>query len=110
MAMLALPFLAIPLAGNSRDSKAAMAEMQQSIGSALSEAFGHRSFVLLTSGFFVCGFQVAFITAHFPAYIRDLGIEARYAVIALALIGFFNIIGSLASGAIGQRYSKSIFL
>ena len=59
--------------------------------------FGHRSFVLLTSGFFVCGFQIAFITAHFPAYIRDIGIEARYAVIALALIGFFNIIGSLAS-------------
>jgi MFS family permease len=110
IAMLALPFLAIPLAGNSRDTKAAMAEMQQSIGSALSEAFGHRSFVLLTSGFFVCGFQVAFITAHFPAYIRDIGIEARYAVIALALIGFFNIIGSLASGAIGQRYSKPIFL
>ena len=55
-------------------------------------------------------FQIAFITAHFPAYIRDIGIGARYAVIALALVGFFNIIGSLASGAIGQRYSKPIFL
>jgi predicted MFS family arabinose efflux permease len=62
------------------------------------------------SGFFVCGFQVAFITAHFPAYIADIGIQARYAVIALALIGFFNIIGSLASGVIGQRYSKPMFL
>jgi hypothetical protein len=51
-----------------------------------------------STGFFVCGFQVAFITVHFPAYIRDIGIDARYAVIALALIGFFNIIGSLASG------------
>jgi predicted MFS family arabinose efflux permease len=58
----------------------------------------------------VCGFQVAFITVHFPPYIRDLGIDARYAVIALALIGFFNIIGSLASGFIGQRYSKPHFL
>ena len=110
IAMLALPILAIPLAGNSHGSKAAMAEMQQSVGAALREALGHRSFVLLTTGFFVCGFQVAFITAHFPAYIRDIGIEARYAVIALALIGFFNIIGSLAAGFIGQRYSKPIFL
>ena len=87
-----------------------MAELQQSVGAALREALGHRSFVLLTSGFFVCGFQVAFITAHFPAYIGDIGIEARYAVIALALIGFFNIIGSLAAGFIGQHYSKPIFL
>ena len=64
----------------------------------------------MTSGFFVCGFQVAFITAHFPAYISDLGIAARWAVIAISLIGFFNIIGSLASGVIGQHYSKPIFL
>jgi predicted MFS family arabinose efflux permease len=83
---------------------------EQSISQALREALAHRSYLLLVSGFFVCGFQVAFITAHFPAYIADIGIEARYAVIALALIGFFNIVGSLASGAIGQRYSKPIFL
>ncbi|MCA0343623.1 MAG: MFS transporter, partial [Proteobacteria bacterium] len=51
-----------------------------------------------------------FITAHFPAYLGDIGIDARYAVIALALIGFFNIIGSLAAGFIGQRYSKPYFL
>ncbi len=65
---------------------------------------------MLTSGFFVCGFQVAFITAHFPAYLSDLGIAARWAVVAISLIGFFNILGSLASGVIGQRYSKPIFL
>ncbi|HEV7434055.1 MAG TPA: MFS transporter, partial [Pseudorhizobium sp.] len=53
---------------------------------------------------------VAFITAHFPAYLGDIGIEASYAVIAMALIGFFNIIGSLAAGFIGQRYSKPYFL
>src|ERR1044071_3368539 len=68
------------------------------------------SYLLLTSGFFVCGFQVAFITAHFPAYLRDIGIDARYAVIAMALIGFFNVIGSLSAGVIGQRYSKPYFL
>ena len=106
--MLAVPLLAIPLHGSSHS--AANKAAQQTIGNALSEAFAHRSYTLLVSGFFVCGFQVAFITAHFPAYIGDLGIDARYAVIALALIGFFNIIGSLSAGVIGQRYSKPKFL
>jgi MFS family permease len=109
-AMLIIPVLAMPLYGSSHNAHAAQKAAQQSVGHALREAFAHRSYVLLVSGFFVCGFQVAFITAHFPAYIGDIGIDARYAVIALALIGFFNIIGSLASGAIGQRYSKPIFL
>jgi MFS family permease len=109
-AMLIIPVLAMPLYGSSHNAAAAQKAAQQSVGHALREAFAHRSYVLLVSGFFVCGFQVAFITAHFPAYIGDLGIDARYAVIALALIGFFNIIGSLAAGVIGQRYSKPIFL
>ena len=47
---------------------------------------------------------------HFPPYLRDIGIDAKYAVIAMSLIGFFNIIGSLAAGFIGQRYSKPYFL
>ena len=106
--MLAVPLLAIPLHGSSHNAAASHAA--QTIGNALSEAFAHRSYTLLVSGFFVCGFQVAFITAHFPAYIGDLGIDARYAVIALALIGFFNIIGSLSAGVIGQSYSKPKFL
>ncbi|MEQ8295418.1 MAG: MFS transporter [Nitratireductor sp.] len=108
--MLAVPLLAIPLRGNSSSGSNSQSEIDQTTGQALREAFGHHSYLLLVSGFFVCGFQVAFITAHFPAYVSDIGIEARYAVIALALIGFFNIIGSLASGFIGQRYSKPIFL
>ncbi len=108
--MLVVPVLAVPLRGNSSTGRNSQTEIRQSVGEALREAFGHHSYLLLVSGFFVCGFQVAFITAHFPAYISDIGIEARYAVIALALIGFFNIIGSLASGVIGQRYSKPMFL
>jgi MFS family permease len=108
--MLLVPVLAIPLRGNSSSSISAATDYKQTIGEALKEALGHKSYVLLVAGFFVCGYQVAFITAHFPAYIGDLGIDARYAVIALALIGFFNIIGSLASGVIGQRYSKPYFL
>lgn len=108
--MLLIPVLAIPLRGNSGSGIAQQAVFEQTAGDALREALAHRSYLLLVSGFFVCGFQVAFITAHFPAYISDIGIEARYAVIALALIGFFNIVGSLAAGYIGQRRSKPIFL
>jgi predicted MFS family arabinose efflux permease len=109
-AMLVIPLLAIPLAGNAQSGQVSRAVAEQSMRDALREALGHRSFLLLTAGFFVCGFQLAFITVHFPAYLGDIGIEPRYAVIALALIGFFNIIGSLASGYIGQHYSKRIFL
>jgi MFS family permease len=91
--MLLVPLFAIPLRGNSSSGTQKEALYKQSIGEALMEALGHKSYLLLVSGFFVCGYQVAFITAHFPAYIGDIGIDARYAVIALALIGFFNIIG-----------------
>jgi MFS family permease len=108
--MLLVPLIAIPLRGNSSSGITAASDYKQTIGEALKEALGHRSYLLLVAGFFVCGYQVAFITAHFPAYLGDLGIDARYAVIALALIGFFNIIGSLAAGIIGQRYSKPYFL
>jgi len=108
--MLIVPILAYPLRGNSSSGTQKHSDVEQSIGAALREAFGHQSYLLLTAGFFVCGFQVAFITAHFPAYIGDIGIDARYAVIAIALIGFFNIIGSLSSGVIGQKYSKPAFL
>ncbi|MEE8365003.1 MAG: MFS transporter, partial [Gammaproteobacteria bacterium] len=108
--MLIIPVLAIALRGNTASSKIASAELEQSFAEALREALAHKGYLLLTSGFFVCGFQVAFITAHFPAYISDLGMEVRWAVIAISLIGFFNIIGSLASGIIGQHYSKPKFL
>lgn len=107
---LAIPVLAIPLRGNARTGLAARDAFEQSVAAALREAFGHRSFTLLTAGFFVCGFQIAFITAHFPAYLGDIGIETRYAVMAIALIGFFNVIGALSSGVIGQKYSKPYFL
>ena len=108
--MLAIPVLAIPLRGNAASGPTSRHEMEQTVAEALREAFRHQSYLLLIAGFFVCGFQVAFITAHFPAYLGDIGIEAAYAVVALALIGFFNIIGSLASGVIGQKYSKPVFL
>lgn len=82
------------------------AEANQTLREALIEALNHRGYLLLTTGFFVCGFHVAFITVHFPAYIRDLGLEARVGAGALALIGLFNIAGSLMSGMFGQKFSK----
>jgi MFS family permease len=81
--MLIIPLLAIPLRGNSATSRIAAAEFEQTIRQALREAFVSRGYLLLTSGFFVCGFQIAFITAHFPAYISDLGIGSRWAVMAI---------------------------
>ena len=108
--MLLIPLLAIPLRGNASSSPYAMLEFEQTARQALTEALAHRGYLLLISGFFVCGFQVSFITAHFPAYISDLGLAARWAVVAISLIGFFNIIGSLASGVLGQRYSKPMLL
>ncbi len=108
--MLIIPVLAVPLYGNSKSAAYSEASVEQTVGAALKEALGHQSYLLLIAGFFVCGFQVAFITAHFPAYIGDIGIDAKYAGYAIALIGFFNIFGSLASGIIGQRYSKPLFL
>ena len=111
--MLLVPLFAFALRGNSRTTRghsSLVAEIEQTMGAALREAFATRSYVLLTTGFFVCGFQVAFITAHFPAYLADKAIAPVWAVTALALIGFFNIIGSIASGLIGQRYSKPHFL
>ncbi len=80
--------------------------MDQTLGEAIREARGHRGFVLLTIGFFVCGFHVAFITVHFPAYVKDLGLAAEVGAYSIALIGMFNIVGSFLSGIIGQRWSK----
>ncbi len=79
---------------------------EQSLTAAVREAMGHRGYGLLTVGFFVCGFHVAFITVHFPAYVLDLGLPAAVGAGAIAVIGLFNIVGSLASGAIGQRWSR----
>lgn len=82
----------------------------QSGGDALREAFAHRGFLLLTAGYFVCGFQLAFMTVHFPAYVSDRGFSANVGMSALALIGLFNIVGSYAAGALGQKYPKKYLL
>lgn len=103
--MAFIPVAAIALRGGPPTAHEAAA-IEQTFGEALRQAFGHRSYLLLVAGFFVCGFQVAFITAHFPAYIADLGLADWWAALAIGLIGLFNIFGSLAAGFIGQRRSK----
>jgi predicted MFS family arabinose efflux permease len=78
----------------------------QSIAQALTEAFRHRSYVLLVLGFFTCGFQLAFITAHLPAYLKDAGLSATIGGWTLAVIGLANAFGSLSSGWLSGRMSK----
>ncbi len=79
----------------------------QGIVEAMREAFAYRPFQLLVAGYFVCGFQVVFIGVHLPAYLKDQGIvDPQIAVIALALIGLFNIFGSFMAGKLGGRLPK----
>ncbi len=66
----------------------------------------YRSFQLLMAGYFVCGFQVVFIGVHMPSYLKDNGLSPQVASYALALIGLFNVIGTYAAGALGQRVPK----
>jgi MFS family permease len=77
-----------------------------SLGAALREAIGHRSYLLLVAGFFTCGYHVAFIQTHLPPYIADAGVAPWVAAAAIGLVGLFNVIGSYASGVIAGRRSK----
>ena len=83
---------------------------QQSFRTALAEAFGHRSYVLLMLGFFTCGFQLAFITVHLPSYLVDRGMPVQTGGWVVAAIGLFNIIGSLSVGWLQSRFPKRYIL
>jgi MFS family permease len=84
--------------------------LHASLREALVEAFRHRGYLLLTAGFFVCGFHVAFITVHLPAYVTDLGLGRHVGAWCISLIGLFNIAGSFLSGWYGQHASKKFGL
>ncbi len=99
--------IATPAAATSSNVPAAD---QQSFKTALAEAFGHRSYVLLVLGFFTCGFQLAFITVHLPAYLADRGVSAQTGGWVVAAIGLFNIIGSLSVGWLQNKYPKRYIL
>jgi predicted MFS family arabinose efflux permease len=83
-------------------------EADLSMGQAVSRAFGHRSYLLLVAGFFVCGFQLAFITVHLPPYLAEHGISKEFAGFAMGAIGLFNVAGSYASGIIGGKTAKRV--
>ena len=113
MVLGAAVLLIMPLAWGLREPGFAggtMPKREQSIVQALREAFKYRSFQLLMAGYFVCGFQVVFIGVHMPSYLKDNGLSPQVASYALALIGLFNVIGTYAAGALGQRMPKRYIL
>lgn len=106
MSLLMIPFAA----GVAGKSKSHASSAQLSVRDGLGEAFGHRGYWLLIAGFFVCGFHVTFIGTHLPAFLSDQGIDEDTAAMALALVGLFNIVGSLGCGWLGGRYPKKYVL
>ncbi len=106
-------FLMIPLAWGLREPgfhNSGHVKRDQTILQALTEAFKYPSFQLLMAGYFVCGFQVVFIGVHMPSYLKDKGLSPQVASYALALIGLFNVFGTYAAGALGQRMPKKNIL
>ena len=113
---IAVPVLALALRGD-RGNVSSTSELELPAHDAIRAAFGHGSYLLLVSGFFVCGFHVAFITTHLPAYLSDAAAQshphgmhgghvAQLGAWALAIIGLANIVGSYTSGVLGGKYSK----
>jgi predicted MFS family arabinose efflux permease len=111
LALLACGSLAMVFAaGGLRGKMATSGLREQTIGQALVEASHHSGYLYLTAGFFVCGWHVAFIAVHLPAYLSDAGIATGVAAWCLALIGLFNVVGSYLAGVLGGRLSKKYCL
>lgn len=113
-----LPFMRSP-------TVATKAELEESLGTVLVRAFKDPSYTLIFLGFFSCGYQLAFITAHFPAFVTELcgpieagsilagmGITTTSALgaISISLVGLFNIAGTITAGWLGKRYTKKYLL
>ena len=113
LVILAITVLVIiPLSsGLVEDKKAQAASLyKQSVSEALREAAGHRGYMLLCLAYTVCGFQLLFIAVHFPAYLVDQKMTPETGMLGLALIGFFNMIGSYAWGWLGGKHTKKYLL
>jgi predicted MFS family arabinose efflux permease len=108
--LAAAALLMAPLALGLREPKQLVTAGGQSIKQAIREAFANPSFRWLMAGYFVCGFQVVFIGIHLPAYIKDHGLEPTVAVVALALVGLFNVFGTYTAGQLGARLPKRYLL
>jgi MFS family permease len=106
----AVMLLILPLSFALSTGHSGQGAAQQSLRQALSEAFAHRSYVLLVLGFFTCGFQLAFITIHLPAYLMDRGLSSSVGGWTIAAIGLFNVVGSLLSGWLSNQMPKRYIL
>jgi MFS family permease len=104
---LASAIFLLPRRENSQGFKV---DKNQVFSVALREAFSHKGYLLLNAGFFVCGFQITMVATHIPGYMQDKGLGGWSATIILALIGLFNIIGTLGMGYLGTKYSKKLLL
>lgn len=117
-ALFALPFLRSPTVATRK-------ELEESMGTVLVRAFKDPSYAMIFMGFFSCGYQLAFITAHFPAFVTEkcgaidpsgilagIGITTTSALgaVAISLIGLFNIAGSILAGWLGKKYTKKYLL
>ena len=108
--LLATIPLAVVLATQPRSATPEPEADRRTLMQVLSHAFGHASYVLLVLGFFTCGFQLAFITIHLPAYLKDVGVDPKIGPWVLALIGLFNIVGSIGSGYVMTRMPRRYLL
>ena len=118
LTLFALPFLRSPIVASKQ-------ELEESLGTVLVRAFKDPSYLMIFMGFFSCGYQLAFITAHFPAFVTEkcgaidpsgmlaaIGITSTSALgaVAISVIGLFNIAGSITAGWLGKRYTKKYLL
>ncbi|CAO4140975.1 L-lactate transporter [Methylorubrum aminovorans] len=116
LAAAGLAALMIPLAigiarkAGSAAERTAVTPHDILLSSALRQAAGHRGYWLLNAGFFVCGFHIAFVSTHLPAFLTDAGLDPGIGARALALIGLFNILGSYAFGVAADRLRKKYVL
>jgi MFS family permease len=112
LALAAAAAVIVPAAAalSGRVAEPARDDDAQSLRAALAEAVRHRGFVLLACGYFVCGFQLAFVTNHLPAHLTDQGLPSSTGAVALSAVGLFNIVGCLWFGAQGGRRSRKRLL
>ena len=103
-----MPILAIAL--KSGKTEPTVVENDLPFAQSMRIAFGHNSYLLLVAGFFVCGFQLGFITIHLPPYLNSLNMDPGIAAWAIALIGLFNVIGAYVAGVLGTNHSKRYLL
>lgn len=109
--MAAIMSLVIPLSASMwQDGSPPRAGADISAGAALREAFAHKGFLLLSAGYFVCGFHITFIATHLPAFLVDRQLSAGVGTTVLALVGLVNIFGSYVAGRLGARIRKPLIL